>query len=174
VHLILGYGNELRRDDGVGPRIARAVASWGRRGVQALALHQLTPELAEAVAGADEVVFVDASTGDGAVCFRPVGPDGGWTVLDHISDCRTLLALAEVLYGGRPRAWLVTVPALDLEFGKELSAPAMRGMDEALELIRRHLLAREGSAPARRLRGDTGEDSIAHSGEKTWQDTERC
>ena len=27
--LVIGYGNELRRDDGVGPSLARRVADWG-------------------------------------------------------------------------------------------------------------------------------------------------
>jgi hydrogenase maturation protease len=43
--LVIGYGNELRSDDGVGPRVARAVAEWRLPGVEAIAVHQLTLEL---------------------------------------------------------------------------------------------------------------------------------
>src|SRR5947209_7059306 len=35
--LVIGYGNELRGDDGVGPCVARTVASWQRPGLRALA-----------------------------------------------------------------------------------------------------------------------------------------
>jgi hydrogenase maturation protease len=139
VFLVIGYGNELRRDDGVGPRVARTVAGWNVRGVLAVALHQLTPELAEAVAGADEVFFVDAAAGTRGVSVRPVWPDGGRPVLDHASSPAALLALAEAIYGRRPRAWLMTLPAPDLDFGEELSPAATRGMDEALRYIRHRI-----------------------------------
>ncbi len=140
MYLVIGYGNELRRDDGVGPRVARTVAAWGVHGVLAVALHQLTPELAEAVAGASEVFFVDAAAGDDAgVRVRLLRPNLPRSALGHTSSPSELLTLAQVLYGRRPRAWLVTVHAPDLDFGEELSPVAARGMDEALRHIRRHV-----------------------------------
>ena len=50
--LVIGYGNELRGDDAVGPLVARTAESWQRPGLRALAVQQLTPELAEDIAGA--------------------------------------------------------------------------------------------------------------------------
>jgi hydrogenase maturation protease len=138
VYLVIGYGNELRRDDGAGPHVARAVASWGLPGVRALAAHQLAPELAEPVAGAEEVFFVDAGAGD-TVCVLPVPPEALAQTFGHTSSPQELLALAEALYGRRPRAWLVTVPAPDLDFGEGLSPPAARGAEEALRHLRRHV-----------------------------------
>ena len=38
--LVIGYGNELRGDDGVGPWVARSVADWQVAGVEAVAVHQ--------------------------------------------------------------------------------------------------------------------------------------
>jgi hydrogenase maturation protease len=141
--LVIGYGNELRRDDGAGPRVARAVAAWGAPDVLALARHQLTPELAEALAGADVVFFVDAAAGaDTGVRVRPVRPDARQPALGHTSSPAELLALALALYGGRPRAWLVTVPAPDLGFGEGLSPAASRGVDDALCYIRRHVASK--------------------------------
>jgi hydrogenase maturation protease len=140
--LVIGYGNELRRDDGVGPCIARAVADWGLPDVCALAVHQLTPELAEALAGAREVFFVDAAAGaDVAVQVHPVPPDAGSLPLGHISSAAELLALAEALYGRRPRAWLVSVPARDFDFGEGLSPTAARGMELVVRWLRRHVAA---------------------------------
>ena len=59
--LVIGYGNTLRRDDGVGPKLADAVAALGLTGVRTLACALLTPELAEAVSQAQRVIFVDAA-----------------------------------------------------------------------------------------------------------------
>ncbi len=44
--LIIGYGNTLFGDDGLGQLIAQRVAEWAVPGVLALARHELTPELA--------------------------------------------------------------------------------------------------------------------------------
>ena len=137
VVLVIGYGNELRRDDGVGPQAARAVTAWGRPGVQALAVHQLTPELAEQVASAARVIFVDARPDDGgAVEVSRLGPVAARPGLGHTGDPRELLALVAALYGRCPEAWLVTVPTVDLDFGEGLSPAAQRGLSEALRRIR--------------------------------------
>src|SRR5262249_5822451 len=104
--LVIGYGNELRCDDGVGPRAARAVAAWQLPGVAAVAAHQLTPELAERIGAAERVVFVDAGPGD-VVLTRSIEPGRAALVLGHTGEPRELLALAEALYGRRPEAWLI-------------------------------------------------------------------
>ena len=77
--LVIGYGNELRGDDAAGPCVARGVADWGRPEVDGLAVHQLTPELAPALAGAEVVVFVDACADDEErkVCAAPAGGRAG-------------------------------------------------------------------------------------------------
>ena len=136
--LVIGYGNELRGDDASGPCVARGVAAWGRPEFEGLAVHQLTPELATALVGAEAVVFVDACAEDGGreVCLRRLeaGPAG---VMGHTSDSRWLLALAEALYGRRPEAWLVTIPAADFGLGRRLSPTARAGVAVALRQINR-------------------------------------
>jgi hydrogenase maturation protease len=59
--LVVGYGNTLRRDDGVGVRAAELMAEDPRfAGIEVLTAYQLTPELALDIAAASLVVFVDA------------------------------------------------------------------------------------------------------------------
>ncbi len=134
--LVIGYGNELRGDDGIGPHLARAVAERGWPGVQALAVHQLTPELAEAIADAELVVFVDARCGKGAeaVAVRRIEAAGSGST-GHRSDPSALLALSHELFGGTPAVWLVTVCGAAFEHGNELSAAALAACPRALERI---------------------------------------
>ena len=56
--LVIGYGNELRGDDGVGPRVARELSPrlGVSFGVSAIDVHQLMPELAGAAGGRTEAV----------------------------------------------------------------------------------------------------------------------
>jgi hydrogenase maturation protease len=133
--LVIGYGNELRRDDGVGPRAARAVAAWQLPGVEGIAAHQLTPELAERIGAAERVVFVDAGQDD-VVLTRLMEPSRAAQVLGHTGEPHELLALAEALSGRRPASWLITLPAPELGFGEGLSAAAEHGLAEALRQIR--------------------------------------
>ena len=58
--LVIGYGNTLCSDDGVGPVIAQQIARRNLPQVQSLAVHQLTPELASEISKVDVVYFVDA------------------------------------------------------------------------------------------------------------------
>jgi hydrogenase maturation protease len=136
--LVIGYGNEMRGDDAAGPCVARRVAAWGRPEVDGLAVHQLTPELAAALAGAEVVVFVDACVKDRerAVCLRRLEA-GPAAVMGHTSDPRWLLSLADALYGRRPEAWLVTIPAADFGLGERLSPLARTGLAVALRHINR-------------------------------------
>jgi hydrogenase maturation protease len=133
--LVIGYGSELRRDDAVGPRTARAVAAWQLPGVAAIATHQLMPELAEPIAEAERVVFVDAGQNE-TLHIRPIEPNPGASWSRHAGSPQELLALAESLCRRRPESWLITLPAPDLGFGEGLSAAAERGIAEALRQIR--------------------------------------
>jgi hydrogenase maturation protease len=138
MRVVIGYGNELRSDDGVGPRIARTVAGWGLTGVRALAVPQLTPELAAVLAEADRAVFVDAALAGGpsATAMRRLAPARQAEALTHAWGPQGLLALAERLYARHPVAWLVTVPGECFDMGEELSAAAEQGLAEALQQIR--------------------------------------
>jgi hydrogenase maturation protease len=143
--LVIGYGNELRGDDGVGPYVARAVGAWGRKGVAAVVVHQLVPELAEALSRAEVAVFVDAGPGAGECEVRPLTVSGGPAV-GHALNPGWLLAAAREWYGRAPIAWMITVPAERLEHGEGLSARAARGAAAALSQI-------AALADARRAKG---------------------
>jgi len=72
--LVIGYGNALRSDDGIGVHAAALLRDDHRlAGVEILALHQLTPELALDMSRASLVVLIDASTEGppGSVAVRP-------------------------------------------------------------------------------------------------------
>jgi hydrogenase maturation protease len=134
--LVIGYGNTLRSDDGVGAKVAAAIEELALPGVTTLARHQLTPELAEAISEARVVVFVDAAV-DAAteVQVRQLEPADGAQLMAHAADPGTLLALAKQLFGRCPPAWWLTIPVENLEFGEELSPLARRGYETALEKI---------------------------------------
>ena len=143
--LVIGYGNTLRRDDGVGPKVAEAVAALALPGVRALACPLLTPELAEAVSQAGMVVFVDAAVdAPREVQMRKLAPAESSQIMAHAASPATLLALARDVFGHAPEAWWLTIPVEELGIGEELSPLAQRGFETGAggsQAVRRRIQA---------------------------------
>src|SRR5690349_8315478 len=113
--LVIGYGNTLRSDDGVGPLAVEQVEKLNLPGVRAIIRGLLTPELAEPISQARRVVFVDASVEAGArLQLRPLSPGASSQIMAHAADPRTLLALARDVFGHAPPAWWLTIPIENL------------------------------------------------------------
>lgn len=144
--LVIGLGNPLRGDDGVGWWLARR-ARRCRPAPTVRLVPQLTPELALEVAAARRVLFVDAwcvGQGDGgagrnaAPRLRPLRPGEGGEVGvagGHALDPAALLALATLLEGAGPPAWLLLVPAFAFPHGAEWSAELRTRLPAARRLL---------------------------------------
>lgn len=127
MRLIIGYGNWLRRDDGLGVWLAELPRpDW-----TPISAHQLLPEHAEVIHRAQRVVFLDAAIGApvGAVHVEAIVPCeetdhthalGAFT---HNATPRLLLGVARDLYGFCPSALLISVNGGDFGHGDGFSAP---------------------------------------------------
>ena len=136
--LVLGYGNTLRRDDGVGPKAADAIEALALPGVQTLSCALLTPELAEPISRARSVVFVDAAVdAPREVQLRKLAPAGSSQIMAHAASPATMLALARDVFGHAPEGWLLTIPVADIGIGEDLSPFAQRGLEIAIEEIKK-------------------------------------
>jgi hydrogenase maturation protease len=137
--LVVGYGNPLRSDDGIGWHAAGLLATDPRLdGARVLARHQLAPELAADVSRASLVVLVDASAEDdpGSVSVRRIGPRPPTPITwSHHLTPETLAGLAEALYGALPPIVLVSVAAGSLAEGDRLSVALERALPEVVEVV---------------------------------------
>jgi len=145
--VVIGYGNDLRSDDASGRRVADEIARQHLPGVLVRSVHQLTPELTEALGTASLAVFVDAryahdEEDDVRVERILLDAPTPTTALGHFGDPRDLLRLTRTLYGRAPQAWWVTIPATEFRFGETLSPRASEGVEKAIREVRR-LLADE-------------------------------
>jgi hydrogenase maturation protease len=137
--LIVGYGNPLRSDDGIGWHAARLLATDPRlAGARVLACHQLAPELAEDVSQASLVVLLDAAAeGDpGSVTVRQIEPrpatPATWS---HHLDPETLAGLADALYGAVPPIVLVSVAAATFAEDDGLSSALQQALPGVVETV---------------------------------------
>ena len=134
--LLIGYGNDLRSDDGAGIRAAQMIAARDLP-VRVITCHQLTPELVDDIAAVAQVVFVDAyaasergarlrieriGDGDGEARGAPV----------HRCDPAALLDLARRLHGRVPDAWVIGIPAYCFDAGEAISRATAQRVDEVV------------------------------------------
>ena len=137
--LIIGYGNPLRGDDGIGPEAARKLAAdTSDPEIVVLSVHQLTPELADPISKAQIVLFIDAASegAPGEVRVEKLHPKTPEQSFTHQFDPPMLLAAAELLYGRSPEARLISIAGQSFEFEEGLSAPVARAIEEVVRRVR--------------------------------------
>jgi hydrogenase maturation protease len=138
--LILGIGNPLREDDGLGWAAAECLArECAGPDVSVHQIHQLTPEWAEAVSRVGLVVFLDASRvgvlGELAVQWIAETPDAP-SSFSHQLTPRTLLSCARALYGRAPRACLISLTGEAFGYGEGLSPTVQSRLPGMVQRVR--------------------------------------
>ena len=129
--LIVGIGNPLRSDDGLGWHVARELSlELQRDDIQVVATQQLTPEISELASRADKVLFIDAAHGGepGALKCAPIVPAGAPGRHSHELSPASVLKLAQELYGRCPPTYLLTIAAESFDTGDILSASVAAGV----------------------------------------------
>ena len=116
--LLISVGNHLRRDDGV----AHAVTQLpGAADFESRALIQLTPEVAEDIAGYDAVIFLDADARAADSNIETLDESRSVSALTHVSSPAEIVELSRTLFGFAGQAFLCRIPVDDLSFGEGLS-----------------------------------------------------
>lgn len=138
--VIIGYGNTLRGDDGLGWLAAEHLAgtihpcqAW------VITCHQLTVELAEALSKATLAILIDARVGaqPGIIAceeIRPL-PDAAPSLHHHMAP-ESLLACAEAIYGRAPRTVLITVTGESFAFGEGLSPAVQAALPSVIKHVK--------------------------------------
>ena len=134
--LVIGYGNELRGDDGAGVRAAELFAERCPA-ARVIVVPQLTPELAEGVAAAARVVFIDAyaaSESYAPLRVERLMPNAASAapLFAHRGDPAVLIALCSRLYAHFPETWVLGIPAFCCTAGASLSCATLRRIDDAV------------------------------------------
>jgi hydrogenase maturation protease len=145
--LVVGFGNTLRGDDGLGPLAAQQLGALYASCpmVRVIAAHQLLPELAELASGADLLILIDAchDSPPGHIHCRQIdfadssGPQPPHRrPFIHDLDPTALLQLSHRLYGAAPlRTFVFTVGGADFGFIERLSPPVARAIGELIARV---------------------------------------
>ena len=131
--LLIGFGNQGRGDDGLGPVFAERIERAAPEGLDIDIDYQLTVDHALAASEADLVIFADAEIGaEGSFSFAPIEAKGATGMGSHELSPQAVLTLAKTLYGRTPPAYMLAIAGWDYGEVKEgLSAEATAHLDEA-------------------------------------------
>ncbi len=136
--LVIGYGNPLRGDDGVGWMAADRLDGILDPGIRVLARHQLTPELAQDVSQVERLILIDATTNPTRerISLDRIEP-GELTAStsSHRLSPAELLSYARALYGHCPNTTLVSIRGESFACSDTLSPPVAAALPQVTALV---------------------------------------
>ena len=123
--LVIGYGNSMRGDDGMGPLAAQRIENIVQdKEVKIIVRHQTGIELAEDLKDADFAIFIDAHVGvePGTLKEETVVLDDSMpSSFSHHLHPGVLLSLVQALYNKHPEAVIYSIAAESFDHGEGLS-----------------------------------------------------
>ena len=151
-NLFIGYGNPDRGDDGASYHLFSALLNdFGIKDVDLFSSDitsinanidilfnfQLLPEFSEIVTNYQQVVFIDAHTGEieENIIFKIIEPNYQYSPFTHHFSPSSCLAVTQSLTGKHPKAWLLSIRGFNFGFNRELSDQTQEFVKQALEII---------------------------------------
>ena len=130
--LVVGVGNTLRGDDGVGPFVIDLLRTARPPGLELRSVQALLPELAAELPAHHAVVFVDADLRTSEVRLRPLAMEGREGL--HRFAPERVVVLARRL-GFRGEAWTCSLPVQTMDPGTRLSREAVLAAGRAAAVL---------------------------------------
>jgi hydrogenase maturation protease len=137
--LLIGVGNPLRGDDGIGQWICEQAAKWKLQHLHIKTMQQLTIDLLEELQNFSAVVIADASEQKAPATLEEVdGSENGYASSHH-ADAATLRALHRNLYQQSTVWHSLGIKASKFEMGQPISKETLANGAVALQLLKQHL-----------------------------------
>lgn len=137
--LLIGVGNPLRGDDGIGHWICEQAAKWKLQYLHVRTMQQLQIDLLDDLQNFSAVIIADAANiSEPAVLEEVDGSETGYPST-HRADAATLKALHRNLYQQSIIWHALAVKATKFEMGKPISKETMANGQLALEMLKQHL-----------------------------------
>lgn len=146
---IVGYGNPLRGDDGVGWVVAEKLKELTlSEAVRIQTCIQLTPELAADLSEVEIAILIDARVEEpaGKISCQQVKPLPHLPSSSHHLNPSALLSYARQFFGKAPQTYLVSINGAEFRYQDHLSPQVQEAVHEAVkiivELLRNFLIVR--------------------------------
>lgn len=137
--LIIGYGNPMRGDDGLGQAAAERIKALVHdEQVEIIVRHQMGVELLEKLRDAELALFIDAHVGDvpGDIKQEEIAPDTAppGSFSHHIRP-EVLLGCVQALYNRHPETVVYSIAAQSFDHGEELSPAVEAALPGLISMV---------------------------------------
>jgi hydrogenase maturation protease len=119
--VVLGWGNDARGDDALGPLLLRHIAERGYADVETVEDYQLQIEHALDLQGCDAALFVDASRDAAPLSFHEIFPQSARTPTTHALSPQAVLDVYAKVVGRPPPAFVLAMRGENFGLGEGLS-----------------------------------------------------
>jgi len=133
---LIGVGNILRCDDGIGAYICNQIENLEIPGVDCLMVQQLQVELVENLLDYQLVIIADASMSDSEVDLSPLSQLEPGMASSHQIDAGMLFSVAKNIYQKELDIYICAVRGDDFSIGDTITTAALARATTAVELIR--------------------------------------
>ena len=137
--LLLGIGNPLRSDDGVGSFICSKIEALQLPDAVVQTTQQLQTEFIEEFLNYERVLVIDASVTANEVKIERVQASGTTVASSHHMNLSLMAALSQQVYGKELYLYSCAIPVISFKMGNELSAVAIEQAEKAITVIREWL-----------------------------------
>lgn len=135
--ILIGIGNTLRTDDGVGAYVVAQISSNENIPIASMIVQQLTTDIIPSLLSYDQVLIIDAELGINTVRWQTVKEEyAGTTPSVHSLDISQFLSLARTLYNASLVITVCTIPVSDLRIGEGLSDETRTFANLAIQQIK--------------------------------------
>ena len=156
-NIFIGYGNPDRGDDGAAYTVLITLLEmYGtpdcdiftseitplNDSTDILFNFQLLPEFAELIANYDQVVFIDAHTGEieEEIRFKLIDSTPDYSPFTHHFSPSSCLALVSSMTGKNPKGWMLSMRGYEFGFDRELTDRTQLLVGKAIEIIQKEFL----------------------------------
>ncbi len=135
--VVVGVGNTLRSDDGVGIYICSELEKINLQGLSVINTHQLHIELVEDLNQFDTIIIIDAGIKPNCeVSFYPITEQNSNSIhSSHNIDATLLFSLLQNLYPSARSFFVCEIQVQNFELGENLSSMALINAGKAVKSI---------------------------------------
>lgn len=137
---IIGLGNSLRKDDGIGNYICERLKNRQLDNTEIISKIELDPALAEQLHHFKKLIIIDAAANNPSFDVRVFKPiqrvvQEASSISSHGIEAEAFAKLMDTLYEAKPDIYLVAVKGYDFSLGMEPTESAIANAERAIELI---------------------------------------
>ena len=134
--VLVGFGNEFRKDDGLGLKLLDLIED---ERIKKIKVQELSYSLIDDIKDFDIVIFIDASIEGNDLNFKKIERKEVFSPLTHHVPPEELLIWAEFINKRPYDFYLLSIRGYDFDFGENLSEKARENLQKGLKFLRNFL-----------------------------------